>query len=244
MTLPSALTRFETDLFVPSYQPMSSGNWTLRVGGHALIQGYWSPASLVSDFPVLMRGKETWMSITPLELESQEIGIRLAHGHVVILGLGLGWAAAATAMLPEVTRVTVVERDPDVIALHDELDIFAQLPPEARAKVHIAHCDALEYRPDVPVDLLMPDIWLWLVSDGRVDEVRRMQANMDARTIYFWGQELELARHARAAGREFDADGIAAVIADWDLPIIGTDWPDYPALVRQVSDRWMGDRWL
>ncbi|MET0246708.1 MAG: hypothetical protein ABW182_08180, partial [Sphingomonas sp.] len=151
---------------------------------------------------------------------------------------------AATAMLPEVTRVTVVERDPDVIALHDALDIFAQLPSEAREKVHIARSDALDYRPDVPVDLLMPDIWLWLVSDGRVDEVRRMQANMNAGAIYFWGQELELARHARAAGREIDAGGIDATIADWDLPIIGTDWPDYPALVRQVADRRMGDRWF
>jgi len=163
---------------------------------------------------------------------------------VLIFGLGMGWAAAATAMRDMVTRVTVVERDPDVLALHRTLGMFEQLPPEARAKLVIVEGDAFAWRPDASVDLLMPDIWLPLVSDGRVDEVARMQAHVGARSIYFWGQELEIARHAAAAGRALDVEGIATTVAEWGLPLLGPDTPDYPAKLAAASARWMRDRLL
>jgi hypothetical protein len=235
---------FATDLFVPRYRETAHGDWTLRIGGHGLAQGYWSPAVVVNGLPMLERAGAVWMSITPLEVESAEIGIRLASGHVLVMGLGMGWAAAATAMRDAVTAVTVIERDPDVLALHAELDLFAQLPDIARAKLRIVAGDAYTHIPDRPVDLLMPDIWLPLVSDGRIEEVRRMQANVQAAGIYFWGQELEIARHARAADRDFDAEGIAETIADFGLPLIGPERPDYPILLAAAANRWMRGRWL
>src|SRR3954452_11278879 len=126
---------FAGELFFPVYRPATYGGWEVRVQPFGFAPGYWSGPSLVSGMPALLRDGETWMSISPLEIESEEIGIRAGQGHVLILGLGLGWAAAATASLPAVTRVTVVERDPEVIALHQALDIFSQLEPEARAKL-------------------------------------------------------------------------------------------------------------
>jgi hypothetical protein len=240
----TGIAAFATDLFLPRYREMASGDWELRLAGNVLAQGYWGPPVISAGLPTLMRGSETWMSLSPLEVESAEIGIRLARGHVLVMGLGMGWAAAATAMRDEVTAVTVIERDPDVLALHAELDLFAQLPDAARDKIRVVQGDAYGYVPDSPVDLLMPDIWLPLVSDGRVEEVRRMQANANAGAIYFWGQELEIARHAKAAGRAFDAEGIAATIADFALPLIGPEWPDYPALLSTAANRWMRGRWL
>lgn len=243
--LPAALTPYRTSLFLPQYRPVQTGAWALRVREHPVLSsGYWSAPALTPSLPVLLRGDDVWMSITPVEIESAEIGIRLARGHVLIHGLGMGWAAAATALEPDVTAVTVVERDPEVIALHGELDLFSQLPDDARAKLRIVQGDAYSYLPDAPIDLLMPDIWLPLVNDGRIDEVRAMQANANAAAIYFWGQELEIARHAKAAGRMLDAEGIAATIADWNLPIIGQNWPDYPALVSAAAERWIRGRWL
>lgn len=235
---------FTTDLLLPRYREMASGDWQLRVQRNGLAQGYWSPAVIVAELPMLMRGKDVWMSVTPLEVESAEIGIRLSRGHVLVMGLGMGWAAMATAMRDEVTAVTVVERDPDVLALHRELDLFAQLPEAARAKLRIVEGDAYAYVPDAPVDLLMPDIWLPLVNDGRVDEVRAMQANANAAAIYFWGQELEIARYARAAGRDLDEAGIAATVAGFGLPLIGPEFPDYSALTAIAAQRWMRGRWL
>lgn len=235
---------FTTDLFLPHYRDQANGDWTLQVRRNGLAQGYWSPAVIVAELPMLMRGGDVWMSVTPLEVESAEIGIRLSRGHVLVMGLGMGWAAMATAIRDAVTAVTVVERDPDVLALHKELDLFAQLPEAARAKIRIVAGDAYTYVPDAPVDLLMPDIWLPLINDGRIDEVRRMQGNVNAAAIYFWGQELEIARHAKAAGRELDEAGIAATIADFGLPLIGPEYPNYAALLATAANRWMRGRWL
>ncbi|WP_238179454.1 hypothetical protein [Methylobacterium dankookense] len=161
-----------------------------------------------------------------------------------MFGLGMGWSAAASALRPEVESVTVVEFGPAVIALHEALGIFAQLPPEARAKIRIVRGDAHAWMPDGPVDLLMPDIWLPLVSDGRVAEVRRMQAKVRAGAVYFWGQEMEIARHAALAGRDLDDDGIRATIADVDLLLIGPDMPGYAEKVRLAAQRPMRGRWL
>src|SRR3954471_11544533 len=138
---------FTGELFIPVYRPATHGRWEVVIGDIGFAPGYWSGPTLVSGMAALLRDGETWMSISPLEIESEELGIRAGRGHVLILGLGLGWAAAASASLPAVTRVTVVERDPDVIALHRALDIFSQLEPEARAKLEIVEADAFAYFP-------------------------------------------------------------------------------------------------
>lgn len=243
MLLPD-LPLYQTDLFIPTYRPMRRGDWELRIAGMVLCPGYWSDPRLTVGMAALMRGRDTWMSMTPMELESQEIGVRLARGHVAIFGMGMGWSAAVSALRDEVSRVTVVERDDDVLALHRELDVFSQLPPAAQAKIHIVQGDAFTWTPDVPVDLLMPDIWLLLMSDGRVEEVRRMQANVQAKGVYFWGQEMEIARHARAAGRAFDLAGIALTVADFGLPLIGLEMPDYPEKLAAAAERHMRGRWF
>ena len=208
------------------------------------VPGYWSEGRLVAGMAALVRGHDSWMSLTPFEFESQEIGIRFAHGHVLICGLGMGWAAAACAALPAVRSVTVVEKDPEVIALHASLDPFAQLPDAARAKLRLIEADAFDYVPDRPVDLLMPDIWLPLVADDRLDDVHRIPASKVAAAIYFWGQEMELARRAVAAGRTLDAAGIAATVIDTGLPLVGPSWPDYADKVAAAARRWMRGRWL
>ena len=235
---------FEGALFVPRYEPVSSGAWRLSVVPMGFSPGYWSGPQPVSDMAVLTRDGQSWMSTTPMEFESAEIGIRCAQGHVLIFGLGMGWAAAATASVPGVSAVTVVENDPDVLALHQRLALFAQLPGEARAKLTIVQGDAYTYRPQARVDLLMPDIWLPLVNDTRVDEVRLMQANCRAKEVYFWGQELEIARHLAAAGRRPDDSGIAATVAELGLPLIGLDYPGYADKTAAAARRWMSGRWI
>ncbi|MBK8373465.1 hypothetical protein [Sphingorhabdus sp.] len=240
----SDLIEFNPGFFVPKYAPMQRGQWVLRLTQNILCQGYWGPAVLVPSMAALIRDGDVWMSITPMELESQSIGIELAYGHVVIFGLGMGWAASATALRPQVSDVTIVEFDSEVIALHEEMDIFGQLPQEIQAKIRIEQGDAHSWRPSKSVDLLMPDIWLPLVSDGRIAEVQAMQANVRAHSIYFWGQELEIARHAKAAGRNIDDVGIAATISDFALPLVGPETQEYTARVTAVAQRWMRDRWL
>lgn len=235
---------YQTDLFVPQYAPMRSGDWELRIAPLVAVPGYWSGTHYVQNMAALVRGGSTWMSMTPMELESQEIGVRHARGHTVVFGMGMGWAAAASALAPATHRVTVVELDEDVLAMHRTLDIFAQLPEEARAKLYVEQGDAYRWAPSEPVDLLMPDIWLPLMNDGRIDEVRRMQANVQADQVYFWGQEMEIARHAAHAGRALDAAGIRATVEELGLPLLGPALPGYADRVAAAAARWMRDRWL
>ena len=234
------------DPIAPLYREMRSGDWILRRWPDNIpLRGYWSAVRPVSGVVSLDRGADTWMSLMPVEIESQQIGISCAAGHVAVLGLGMGWATAATALRPEVTAVTVVERDRDLVALHEALDLFGRLPDGAGEKVRIVLADAFDWTPEAPVDLLMADIWLPLVGGDRVSDVRRMQEKIGAGRVYFWGQELELARHAVAAGRERLDDGdIAATAAAFGLPLAGLDAPDYAPRLRAAAAQWMNDEWL
>lgn len=232
--------------FRPVYTPMESGRWVMRNAANVLCSGYWHETFIVGDMAALLRkagdGFETWMSLTPFEIESQELGCRHARGRAVVMGLGMGWAAGETALNPDVTRVDVVELDPDVLAVAEEQGTFRQLPPEAAAKVHLHNASALDWVPDQPVDTLLADIWLPLNGDERVEEVRRMRANTGASRVYFWGQEMVIARRARDTGRTLDAATVAAIVRDLDLPLIGPEEEaDYPAMIAKAARRRLQD---
>lgn len=240
------IARFVPAKFQPVYSPIECGPWKYRIARDALSSGYWGQAFIVSDLAVLLRRAgddyETWMSITPFEIESQELGCRFARGRTAVMGLGMGWAAGEAAMNPDVVSVDVVERDPDVIRAIAAQDIFAQLPPEARGKVRVHHADALEWRPETPIDTLLADIWLPLNGDERVEEVRRMRANTGASRVYFWGQEMVIARRARDTGRTLDTDTVAAIVAEIGLPLIGPeDLADYPERIATAARRRLKD---
>lgn len=222
---------------MPQYRPLVSGKWTLAVQPLGVMPAYWSEPVISQNNAILHREGVTWMSICPLEVESQEIGVRLAKGHVVICGMGMGWAALAAAARDEVASVTVIERDPEIIALHAELDLAAQLPSEARAKLTVVEGDALEWQPEGKVDFLLADIWQPLFDDVRLGHTQTMQANMAASAVHMWGQELVLARTALAAGHDLDADGIEWAIGQTGLPLVGMEWPDYPALLAKAARR-------
>ena len=226
------------------YQPIASGAWSLRSLPTIICMGYWGQLQIAQDIMVLMRGQKTWMSTAPMEVESQRIGVDFARGHVVIFGLGMGWSTAMSALRPEVEQITVVEMDENVLAMHEQIKLFERLPRGVGEKVRIVHADALEWKPDSHVDLLMPDIWVDMVSWGRAEEVHDMQDNVGADMIYFWGQELELARHAVRLGRPLDDAGLAATAAAFDLPLVGLDTPDSAARTRGAPREWMKGRWL
>jgi ribosomal protein S18 acetylase RimI-like enzyme len=244
------LTLFTTDLYLPGYRETRIGQWKLTRTGFCLDRGYYSGLCGVNGMPVLMRigtgdGEhrqdwETWMSLSPHEIESQELGCRYARGHTVVMGLGMGWVAINMALNPAVEKVTVIERDPEVIELFQQARALDGLPDEVGDKIVIVLADALEWRPQEPVDFLYADIWRCLEEPQTLDEVRRMQANVRAQCIYFWGQELAI--HALAARKpEACADGgewaeavrrcVAETIA---LPLLIPDSPDYPSMIAQV----------
>jgi len=234
------LGAFGTSLWLPHYRGGSWGEWSMSVILLPAGRGYWGATYTTLGSAVLrgpMRdGDATWMSIVPMEVESQEIGIAAARGHTVILGLGMGWAAANVALNSKVDRLTVIEHDSDVIALVADQGIFDQLPNEARDKITIVQGDAFDWRPDAAVDSMQADIWAKIVEPGKWDDIHRLQANIGATSLYFWGQEMELYRLAcRETGAIptslSDAD-IQRLAAQTGLPLV---LPPEPGIAGRIT---------
>ncbi len=244
---------FSTGLYMPEYRDACIGRWKLTRTGFCLDHGYFSGLCGVSGMPVLMRTSngdrangqdwETWMSLSPHEIESQELGCRYAVGHMVVMGLGMGWVAVNIALNPAVHKVTVIERDPEVIDLFGKSRALDGLPAEISGKIRIIRADALEWQPGEAVDFLYADIWRCLEEPQTLDDVRRMQANVQAELIYFWGQELCI--HALAAKRpEACADNrewvqvVRSCVSDTiNLPLLLPDDFDYPGMIAEIVRR-------
>ncbi len=240
------LGEFRTDAWLPVYPSIQTGSWSIRQTMMVAARGYWGETYRINGTVMLIgpgkEGKAAWMSMTPSEIESQELGLQAAHGHTVVLGLGMGWLAANAALRNEVNHVTIVERNPEVIALFEAAGIFEQLPKRAQEKLEIVQADALTWRPSEPVDALQADIWERFVEDQKLDDVRRMQDNIGAAALYFWGQEMEIWRFAcRRAGPNPPLDWpLLRTIVEFDmrLPLILPDWPEYPKMISAAAPWW------
>jgi hypothetical protein len=240
------LGEFRTDLWLPHYPALEHAPWAIRQIMMIGARGYWGEAYKILGTVILVGpgsgGRVAWMSMTPSEIESQVIGLQQAHGHTVVVGLGMGWLAANAALRTEVEHVTVVERNPSVIALIEATGIFQQLPQEARQKLEIVQEDALSWRPSTTVDTIQADIWERFVEDQKLDDIRRMQDNIGAKAIYFWGQEMEIWRFAnRRAGTNPTLDWPLLreiVESDIRLPLILPEWPDYPQKIISAAPWW------
>ncbi len=239
------LPLYETDLVIPKYRDGKWGDWEIRTANLILDHGYHTGIWLVQGLQVLTKqGKDedtlpaTWMSPCPHEIESQELGCRHAFGHTVIMGLGLGWCVVNAAMNPSVEKVTVLELDPMVIRLFDEIKVLDQAPERARKKIRILEADAMEWQPDEPVDFLYADIWQSLAEAETLTQVRQMQANIDAEQIYFWGQELFIyTRAKRQWGEilEMDNDLVKKCIDQViGLPLLIPPDTDYGAMIQRI----------
>lgn len=132
------------------------------------------------------------MSLTPHEIESQELACVYAGGHTVVMGLGMGWVAVNIALNPLVRQVTIIERDPQVMSLFELSGALDGLSDDVRRKLRIVKADALEWIPDQPVDFLYVDIWRDLDEPQVMDQMRHIQARVGAGIVYFWGQEIKL----------------------------------------------------
>lgn len=192
---------FSTRWYVPAYRPMQTDRWQVVECPFHLERGYHSGTWAVGAMPILMRRAQdaaqtwqTWMSFSPQEIESQELACQHACGHVVVMGLGMAWVAINMAFQPAVSRVTVVERDVEVIHLLEQCALLSALPPEVADKILIVQADALEWTTHDPVDFLYADIWRCFDEPGTLEQVQQMQRNLNAHKVYFWGQEILLAR--------------------------------------------------
>ena len=110
------------------------------------------------SYLALLKNNEIWMSLNPNEIKTMEPYIERAQGHVLVLGLGMGYVAYMMANKKEVKSVTVIEKDSNVINIFNNL-----LWPSfsSKEKIKIINDDALSYlkRKQKDFNYIFADIW-------------------------------------------------------------------------------------
>ena len=111
-------------------------------------------------YPVLTENGREWMTATPNEINTIRPMAEAAHGHVLTLGLGLGYFAFHALLNPRVERVTAVERSADAIRLFRERILPAFPRPE---RLTILQADAFAAAPALyrsgQYDFVFADLW-------------------------------------------------------------------------------------
>lgn len=140
------------------------------------------------SYPSVLQDGREWMSIKPSEIESSQPAVDAASGCVVTFGLGLGYFAYMAARKPEVHSVTVVERDPAVIALF-RTHILPQIPE--KEKIRVVEADAFDYlehrMADTRPDFVFVDIW-HDISDGTplYVKARSYESRFPGTRFFYW----------------------------------------------------------
>ena len=108
-------------------------------------------------FPALNEKGETWMALIPSEINTMENAIKAAKGNVLVYGLGIGYYLYMISLKKEVTSITVVEKDKDVIKVfNDSLKHNFNMK-----KIKIIESDALDYEDkcNEHYDYVFTDLW-------------------------------------------------------------------------------------
>lgn len=202
---------------IPTYVPGVSGEWSIRRRPGGVTETYLSRSAVEPEHAVMSRGGEVWMSNGMLELESHAWHLHCARGNVLVAGLGMGMFAHAAAAKPEVRRVVVVERDPDVITLMKQATDFSDW--EHRHKIHIVEGDALAVESAASVeeafaglrpDYLYADIWPVFPDPAAPGHTRRMTEIFRPMRAGWWGQELEFGLWLNSIHEEPSMESLAA----------------------------------
>lgn len=107
-------------------------------------------------YPALSYKGTTYMSLIPHEINTMADPIKKAHGHVLTMGLGMGYFAYMASQKEEVLDVTILERDPNAIKLFERVFLPLFDHPE---KIHITRViDAITYSPSREYDYCFVDL--------------------------------------------------------------------------------------
>lgn len=151
----------------------------------------WGPFPWLGERLGTDSSAQVWMSITPQEIESQYMPIRLARGRVGVGGLGLGYVVQRMLSKPEVDELVVYEQNPAVIALyernfghHPKLQLVAQ-------DVGTMH--------DETFDLFYNDVYASMLETQTFTHWRHLTEANDIGCYHPWGLEALLMSFVRAS---------------------------------------------
>ncbi len=183
---PRRLWLYDESMIDPGYAlPLINGS----VRSHWLFNAP-APITRLWEFTERDGDWRLWMSYTPFEIASQRPGLRLAKGHCVVAGLGMGWLLARVAQKKSVTKVTLVEKNADLVNW---------LLPQIRAR----HLQGVEHKLEVVIgdanlvvmnmtaDVALWDIWEGIGAVDARDEQRMSEMCFGIKKTWFWGARIK-----------------------------------------------------
>lgn len=176
--------------------------------------------------PVLSRDGETWMSLTPMEIQSQFLPIISASGDVGVAGLGMGYAALKMAQREHVQTITVFEIDERVVKFFKRS--FRRRKGFDKIKIIVGDAREKLPRHSHLFDYLYVDIYQTLCCDEALADIERFRncVHEFPDGYHFWGMERVLVDAALGYGL-MDGENLPlalrALLTRWQQTPISTD---------------------
>ena len=132
------------------------------------------------SYPSLSLCGREWMSLSPNEIETMELPLKVVKGKILVLGLGLGYFAYMASRKDDVDDIYIVEMDKEIINLFKE-NILPKF--EHKEKIHIIKDDAFRFIENVndrDYDYIFSDLWhdtgdgcdMYLTLKSRLDSFK------------------------------------------------------------------------
>lgn len=109
-------------------------------------------------YPAILEDDRIWMLITPNEIETMDKVINEVKGNILTYGLGLGYFPYMVSLKDNVSNITIVEKDKNVIRLFEKY-ILPQFI--YKNKITIINDDAFNYEVNrkQKYDYIFTDLW-------------------------------------------------------------------------------------
>lgn len=124
-------------------------------------------------------GASPWMSLTPAELLTLRPGTRMARGHVVVAGLGLGHQLIEVSRRLQVKRITLVEVNQELVDW-----LLPTIRRHMKKPVKVIVDDAYKAIPKLKADIALIDIFPgYGGAQAKIDALARRSPKIKK----FWG---------------------------------------------------------
>lgn len=147
-------------------------------------------------FPAVLEDGNEWMTLTPIDVDTVTKAIEEASGNVITFGLGLGYYTYMVSRKESVKKVTVIEKNPDVIKLFYDMILPRFEDP---SKIEVINADAFMYAeftmPKGNFDYAFVDTWRD-ASDGLImyEKMKKLEPLSPNTKFSYWIENFILSR--------------------------------------------------
>ena len=136
------------------------------------------------SFQSITHDKITWMSIIPNEIETMKEDISKVSGKVLVYGLGLGYFAYMISLKDDVSNITIVEKDKNIIKLFKEI-ILPQF--KNSNKIKIVEDDAFHFEKTNKETYDFAYVDLWHGSEDGIEFYLKFKAlELRSKNYLYW----------------------------------------------------------